>query len=135
LLILKFDLSISCWQLEPYKASPTPVFGFSYFFDKFSCFCLGQTSDHYPPTYTSYIAGITNIYHQVLAFLLRRVFTSFLPILASNHNPPDLCFPNSFIIGVSQCAQTKMMCFAKMISISSKRDLWTITKLSWKILK
>jgi hypothetical protein len=58
--------------------------------------------DHDPPNYTSSKAGMTGVYHHTLKavphpafYRLRWSLVDFLPGLALNSNPPDLCLPSS----------------------------------------
>jgi hypothetical protein len=47
--------------------------------------------DSDPPVYAFHMAEITGAHHQAQLLL----FPNFLPGLASNHNPPDLCLSDS----------------------------------------
>jgi hypothetical protein len=57
-------------------------------------FNQGLASAHDPPTNASFTVGITGIYH-CAQITEMRVSLTFLPRLASNHDPPYLHFSSS----------------------------------------
>jgi hypothetical protein len=62
------DRHSTTWAMPQTPWPPSPFFfffGFSYFSDNVSYFCLGQTLDWDSPTFASHTAGITSTHHHV----------------------------------------------------------------------
>jgi hypothetical protein len=69
-------------------------FCFRYFSSRVSHFCLRLASGYNLLTYAFQVAGVTHVHHYAWLVSWDGNLSNFLPELASNHEPPDLCFPS-----------------------------------------
>jgi hypothetical protein len=83
---------------------PPALFALVIFHIGFHAFCLGLALEHDPPTYTSQVAGVTNMCQQIQLVLRDMVLLTFLPRQVLNHNPPISVSQVSGITGMKpQC--------------------------------
>jgi hypothetical protein len=82
--------------------------------------------DSDPLTYVSHIAGMTGAWHHARLFLLRWGFL-FLPKLALNHDPLNLCSPSSWN---HRCESHTQPIYSILLS---DRLLWTKNHWCWGV--